>query len=76
MKGKTFEGRNFAIKKKRVDTYTKTPVTIEATNVPRIANVTIAPKFEKKGFCKIRENSTGFQSKEQNNRVENLKKTT
>jgi hypothetical protein len=33
-------------------TYTKTPVTIEARKVPKIANVTIAPKFEKKGFCK------------------------
>ena len=33
-------------------TYTKIPVTIEAMKVPNIANVTIAPKFEKKGFCK------------------------
>jgi len=33
-------------------TYTKIPVTIEAIKVPNIANVTIAPKFEKKGFCK------------------------
>lgn len=32
------------------ETYTKTPVTIEAIKVPRIANVTMAPKFEKKGF--------------------------
>lgn len=32
-------------------TYTKTPVTMEARNVPNIANVTIAPKLEKKGFC-------------------------
>lgn len=31
--------------------YTKIPVTIDAINVPRIANVTMAPKFEKKGFC-------------------------
>lgn len=30
--------------------YTKTPVTTEAIKVPRIANVTMAPKFEKKGF--------------------------
>lgn len=33
-------------------TYTKTPVTTEARKVPNMANVTIAPKFEKKGFCK------------------------
>jgi hypothetical protein len=33
-------------------TYTKAPVTNEARKVPNIANVTIAPKFEKKGFCK------------------------
>lgn len=33
-------------------TYTKTPVTTEANKVPNIANVTIAPKFEKNGFCK------------------------
>lgn len=32
-------------------TYTKTPVTTEAINVPKIANVTMAPKFEKNGFC-------------------------
>jgi hypothetical protein len=32
-------------------TYTRTPVTIEAINVPSIANVTMAPKFEKNGFC-------------------------
>ena len=31
--------------------YTKTPVTIEAIKVPRTANVIIAPKFEKNGFC-------------------------
>lgn len=31
--------------------YTKTPVTTEAMKVPNIAKVTIAPKFEKKGFC-------------------------
>jgi len=35
-------------------TYTKTPVTMEARKVPNIANVTIAPKLEKKGFCKER----------------------
>lgn len=34
-------------------TYTKTPVTIEAINVPRMANVTMAPKFEKKGFYEV-----------------------
>lgn len=33
------------------NSYTKTPVTIEAIKVPRRANVMIAPKFEKKGFC-------------------------
>lgn len=27
------------------------PVTIDAIKVPRIANVIIAPKFEKNGFC-------------------------
>lgn len=32
--------------------YTKIPVTIDAINVPRIANVAMAPKFEKNGFCK------------------------
>lgn len=32
--------------------YTRTPVTTEAMNVPRIAKVTIAPKFAKNGFCK------------------------
>lgn len=32
------------------NTHTRTPVTTEAMNVPRIANVTMAPKFEKKGF--------------------------
>lgn len=31
-------------------TYTKRPVTTEAINVPSIANVIIAPKFEKNGF--------------------------
>lgn len=35
-----------------IKTYTRTPVTVEAINVPRIANVTMAPKFEKNGFCK------------------------
>lgn len=34
--------------------YTRPPVTTEAIKVPRIANVTIAPKFEKKGFYKSR----------------------
>ena len=38
--------------KKKKKTYTKTPVTMEARKVPNIANVTIAPKLEKKGFCK------------------------
>lgn len=38
------------------NSYTRTPVTIEAINVPPIANVTMAPKFEKKGFCKGRNN--------------------
>lgn len=33
-------------------THTKTPVTTEAIKVPKIANVTMAPKLEKKGFCK------------------------
>lgn len=37
----------------RLHTYTKTPVAINATKVPKIANVTIAPKFEKKGFWQI-----------------------
>lgn len=32
--------------------YTRTPVTTEAMNVPRMAKVTIAPKFAKNGFCK------------------------
>ena len=31
--------------------YTRSPVTMEAMKVPRIAKVMIAPKFEKKGFC-------------------------
>lgn len=39
------------------DTHTRTPVTIEAIKVPRIANVTMAPKFEKNGFCKLEEGS-------------------
>lgn len=30
------------------------PVTIEARKVPKIANVTMAPKLEKNGFCKVR----------------------
>lgn len=30
--------------------YTRTPVTTEAIKVPKIANVMIAPKFEKNGF--------------------------
>lgn len=30
------------------------PVTMEATKVPKIANVTMAPKLEKNGFCKIK----------------------
>lgn len=33
-------------------TYTRIPVTTEAIKVPRIAKVTMAPKLEKKGFCK------------------------
>lgn len=33
------------------DTNTSTPVTMEATKVPRTEKVTMAPKFEKKGFC-------------------------
>jgi hypothetical protein len=32
--------------------YTRRPVTMEAIKVPRIANVIIAPKFEKNGFYK------------------------
>lgn len=32
-------------------TYTKIPVTTEAINVPSMAKVTMAPKFEKNGFC-------------------------
>ena len=35
------------------ETYTRIPVTVEAINVPTMANVTIAPKFEKKGFCRL-----------------------
>jgi hypothetical protein len=31
--------------------YTRSPVTMEAMKVPRIAKVMIAPKFEKNGFC-------------------------
>jgi hypothetical protein len=31
-------------------TYTRTPVTIADVKVPMIANVMIAPKFEKNGF--------------------------
>lgn len=34
------------------NTYTRMPVTIDAIKVPRIAKVTMAPKFEKKGFYK------------------------
>lgn len=30
------------------------PVTKEARKVPKIANVTMAPKLEKNGFCKIK----------------------
>lgn len=30
------------------------PVTMEATKVPKIAKVTMAPKLEKNGFCKIK----------------------
>ena len=29
------------------------PVTIEDIKVPRIAKVTMAPKLEKNGFCKL-----------------------
>lgn len=36
------------------DTHTKIPVTKEATKVPKIANVTMAPKLEKNGFCKVK----------------------
>jgi len=39
---------------KKKNAYTKTPVTMEARKVPSMANVTIAPKLEKKGFCKER----------------------
>jgi len=40
----------------RNGSYTRRPVTIEAMKVPRIANVMIAPKFEKNGFYKRKEN--------------------
>ena len=35
----------------KFNSYTKTPVTIEAIKVPRRTNVMIALKFEKKDFC-------------------------
>ena len=35
----------------RKRTLTGIPVTIEAKKVPKIANVTMAPKLEKKAFC-------------------------
>ena len=35
----------------RKRTLTGIPVTIEAKKVPKIANITMAPKLEKKGFC-------------------------
>lgn len=40
----------FNWKKMNRKAYTKTPVTMAAIKVPKIANVTIAPKFEKNGF--------------------------
>jgi hypothetical protein len=40
----------------RNGSYTRRPVTIEAMKVPRIANVMIAPKFEKNGFYKRKDN--------------------
>ena len=43
-------------KSNRNGSYTRRPVTIEAMKVPRIANVMIAPKFEKNGFYKRKEN--------------------
>jgi hypothetical protein len=41
---------------KLVETYTRTPVTMEAIKVPTIAKVIIAPKFEKNGFCQYGDN--------------------
>ena len=41
------------------NTYTREPVTIEAIKVPRIANVTMAPKLEKNGFCKTHNHPAG-----------------
>lgn len=46
----------YACKQSSLDSYTKTPVTMEAIKVPTIAKVIIAPKFEKNGFCKYRDN--------------------
>ena len=43
-------------KSNRNGSYTRRPVTIEAMKVPRIANVMIAPKFEKNDFYKGKEN--------------------
>lgn len=40
---------------KKTTTYTRMPVTTEAIKVPKRANVTIAPKLEKNGFCKEQE---------------------
>lgn len=46
------------------DTHTRIPVTTEAIKVPPIAKVTIAPKFEKNGFCQLEERRTSYEDGE------------
>ena len=48
-------GIQYECKQSSLDSYTKTPVTMEAIKVPTIAKVIIAPKFEKNGFCNYRD---------------------